>query len=377
MLGAAGGYIYTSSFTKPDEINSYYAGLLGRMELKGVSGPHFWKDGKLNWARGRYLESSNDLGATSAHEFALPDSWSGPALFVSDSILADRNNVYVKVGDQFQRVLSDFRCWYICGSQLRSGDFIIGEYGNRIYRVDAKSGEPTLLLKKPAEARHFHVTAVDPFTNDIYVSLGDALKRYKKFGNRVTGIMRSQDGGENWHWLYRTIVGTGAIDRQPTAVHFEKDKIYFGTDSKPHGVFVLDRATGSFEQVFDMSGLLRSWFTEIKKAKGTYWAVSRAFSNQGFGVLWWSADGKNWTPIQIFIGTPVWLQIDAKDDLISVGFFEPDLNVVAFKLPDRGQMSGWVGRGPTITMFDRLVHHNFIACSSVSDLWRRLMCRGH
>ena len=113
------------------------------------------------------------------------------------------------------RVLDNFFCWYVCASQLRSGDFVIGEYGSRIYRVDAVTGDKTLLLNKPTEARHFHFTAVDPFTNEIYTSLGDALKRRAGFG--VTGIMRSRDFGKEWDWIYKTSVGSGEIDRQPTS----------------------------------------------------------------------------------------------------------------------------------------------------------------
>ena len=101
-------------------------------------------------------------------------------------------------------------------SRLRSGDFVIGEYGSRIYQVNAVTGEKTLLLTNPVGTRHFHFTAVDPFTNDIYTSLGDALKRYAGFG--LTGIMRSRDFGKQWDWLYKTTVGSGAIDRQPTAI---------------------------------------------------------------------------------------------------------------------------------------------------------------
>jgi hypothetical protein len=276
-----------------ESINSYYGKLLQPRELKGITGPHFWKNGRIFWAGDSYLESSGDFGIAYAHEDALPKSWKGPARFVSETILADRRNVYVKVSGRFQKVLSHFRCWYVCGSQLKSGDFVIGEYGNRIYRVDSKTGEATLILEKPAKARHFHVTAVDPFTNDIYTSLGDDLKEYAKFGDRVTGIMRSQDEGKNWKWLYKTIVGSGPINRQPTAIYFDCEKIFFGTDSKPHGVFILDRASGTFEQAYAMPARFRSWFTEIEKAKGSYWALSRAFAKKSFGFLWWSGDGKD------------------------------------------------------------------------------------
>jgi hypothetical protein len=342
-----------------DSINTYYGKLLDRRELKGVSGPHFWKDGRIFWAGPEFLESSADFGAASAHEDELPQSWKGPARFVSETILADRRNVYVKIAGHFQRVLTHFRCWYVCGSQLRSGDFVIGEYGNRIYSVNATTGEATLMLEKPAKARHFHVTAVDPFTNDVYTSLGDALKEYVKFENRVTGIMRSQDEGKSWQWLYETTVGSGAINRQPTAVYFDKDDIIFGTDCKPHGIFVLDRKTGRLDQVYAMPDLFRSWFTEIEKANGSYGALSRAVFNKDFGFLWWSADGKAMDACPSIRGHA---RFGCKNDVMSVGFFEP--HVAAFKLPAAEQMAKWVEAGPTFTFTDQVLAKIFAAITS-------------
>lgn len=359
VIGVSTLILFEFGFASAEQINAYYGKLLQRRALKGISGPHFWKDGKIFWAGDRYLESSGDLGATSTHEAALPASWRAPALSVSEFVLADRDNVYVKVDGQFQKVLTGFRCWYICGSRLKSGDFVIGEYGNRIYRVNAKTGEATLILTKPVEARHFHVTAVDPFTNDIYTSLGDALKKYKKLGDRVTGIMRSQDEGRTWQWINKTIVGSGAISRQPTAIYFDADKIYFGTDSQPHGIFALDRSTGIFKQLFVMDKLFHSLFTDIIKEKGSFWALSHAFgrsyTNKNFGILWWSEDGKTWIPVQIFSrATPGWLHVDDKSHLMSVTFREQNLDGVVFELPDAHQMVEWVRAAPKFTLLDRL-----------------------
>ena len=294
LIGTA--VVYKHGFTSPEAINSYYAGLLKPQRVKGALGPHYWREGRLFWIGHRHLKSSADLGVTSRNELRLPDTFRGPARFVSDSILADQSSVYLKGDDgEFRRVLDNFFCWYVCASQFRSGDFVIGEYGSRIYRVDAVTGDKTLLLNKPTEARHFHFTAVDPFTNEIYTSLGDALKRRAGFG--VTGIMRSRNAGKKWDWLNKTRVGPGEIDRQATAIFFDKERIYFGTDSKPHGIFVLDRKNDRLEQVFVMSDLLRSWFTAIVGKKGSLWALSRAFGKDDFGVLWWSGDGSKWTPI--------------------------------------------------------------------------------
>jgi hypothetical protein len=334
---------------------------LNPQQVVGARGPHYWKDGTIYWTERRQVRSSAELGVTSRIELELPDWFQGPARFISESILADKSNVYLNVGDRhYQRVLEDFLCWYVCGSQLGSGDFVIRAYGDHIYRVDAATREKTLLLTKPAEARHFHVTAVDPFTNDIYTTLGDALKKYKGYG--VTGIMRSRDSGKTWNWLYKTTVGSGAIDRQPTAIFFDKDRIYFGTDSKPHGIFVLDRNTDRFEQGFFMSDLLASWFTAIVRKKGSLWALSRAFGKDDFGVLWWSGDGSQWTPIQIFAGLPIWLEADEEHDLMSVGFVIENENysvienakIIAMNLPDYDSIAEKVRTGPTPSLLDSI-----------------------
>ena len=347
--------VYEYGFTSPEQINSYYRELLHKRELKAVAGPHYWKNGRIFWAEEHYLKSSSDFGNTSRNEIALPKSFNGPARFVSEHILADKSSVYLNINDDYRKVLGDFRCWYICGSQLNSGNFVIGEYGNRIYQVDAITGDATLLLQKPLEARHFHVTAVDEFTNDIYTSLGDALKKYEKFGDRITGIMRSQNGGNTWQFISKqNVLHSQDIYRQPTAVYFDKQRIYFGTDSKPHGIFVLDRNNGKFEQLFSMSSLYRSWFTNIVKFKESFWAVSRSFGKDNFGLLWWSGDGNRWTPVQIYRGIPMWLEIDDDHDLMSVGFFDKNSNVIVYDLPDPGQMAEWVSRGPAITLLDRL-----------------------
>jgi hypothetical protein len=346
-----------------DRINAYYGKL-----LQGIRGRHYWKNGRIFWVGEGYLQSSDEAGISYVPEGGLPKFWKGPTRFVSETILADHKNVYVKVDGRFHKVLSHFRCWYVCGSELRSGNLVIGEYGNRIYEVDAKTGQATLILEKPNKARHFHVTAVDPFTNDIYTSLGDALKEYVKLGDRVTGIMRSQDEGRTWNWLYKTTVGSSAVNRQPTAIYFDQDKIIFGTDCKPHGVFVLDRTTRTFEQVFAMPDRFRSWFTEIKRANGSYWALSRAFSNRGFGFLWWSGDGKAWTVVQEFKSTPVWLETDETSNVMSVGFLERDSDVIAFKIPAAADMAERASEGFMFTFTDLLQEKLFTRARTRAEL---------
>ena len=344
-----------SGGTRLKAINAYYGKLLDRTELGAAHGPHYWKDGSLFWAGTSHVKKSGDLGVTSADDITLPKPLRGQAQSISDSILADYSNVYLRQGDGFKRVLADFKCWYVCGSRLKTGDFVIGEYGSRIFYLDAKTGQTRLLFDKPPDTRHFHFTAVDPVTNDIYTSLGDVHKA------RVTGIMRSQDGGKTWQWLDKAVGGARDTHRQPTAVYFDKDVIYFGKDNRPCGILALDRKTVRIEQVFTMSTFLRSWFTGIAKVKGSFWATSRSFTNMpnpSFGLLWWSGDGKTWVPIQFFGDAPIWLEVDTELDLISMGFRRKESNAIAFKVPDAAQMAEWVRLGPRVALLDRLLGQN-------------------
>jgi hypothetical protein len=343
--------LYTHGGTRLEAINAYYGKLLNRTELTGVRGPHYWKDRSIVWAGRRHVKKSGDFGVTTIDDGALPETFRGPARSISESIWADKSNVYLRQGNGFKRVLTDFKCWYVCGSRLKTGDLVIGEYGSRIYRLDAKTGETRLLFEKPPGTRHFHFTAVDPFTGDIYTSLGDAHKA------EVTGIMRSQDGGETWQWLDKATGGSRTTHRQPTAVYFDKDAIYFGKDNRPPGILVLDRKSGRIEQVFIMSKFFKFWFTGIIKVKGSFWAIWRSFTNKpkpSFGLLWWSGDGKTWVPVQFFTDAPIWLQAGNEDNLISLGFLRKNSDVIAFNVPDAAQMAEWVKRGPSVALLGRL-----------------------
>jgi hypothetical protein len=346
-------YNFGSTRTRFEAINSYYAKLLERRELKGVSGSHYWRSGEVFWIGKGHVKRSKDLGATSVDDIALPETFKGPGQSFSETILADQAGVYLRQGDHFKKVLDNFRCWYVCGSRLQTGDFVVGEYGSRIYYLDARTGQTSLLFTKPPETRHFHFAAVDPFMNDIYTSLGDAHK------SSVTGIMRSQDGGKTWQWLdKKTKKDPRDRHRQPTAVYFDNDVVYFGADNRPQGIFILDRQTGHFNYVFVMDRIFKSWFTAITKAEGSFWALSRSFTDPptpSFGLLWWSREGKDWVPIQTFSSAPLWLQTDNEKHVISVGFVREDANVIAFELPDPLRMAEWVRLGPTITLLDRLL----------------------
>ena len=67
--------------------------------------------------------------------------------------------------------------------------------------------------------------------------------------------------------------------------------------------------------------------------------------------------------MQTFEGTPVWLQMDDANDVMSVGFFERDLDVIAFKTPDAAQMAELVSAAPTFA-FASLLRGKIFAAST-------------
>lgn len=135
---------------------------------------------------------------------------------------------------------------------LSSGSFInvfsIDSYGNIIYLseyddtdspVDNRawksedSGDTwTEIFNATQEigsiVRHIHITKVDPYTGDVYISTGDALDNGTLF--------YSNDTGDSWNILagqpYRRIYGIKISQNwmQPTSAIFSEDYAMFGTD---------------------------------------------------------------------------------------------------------------------------------------------------
>lgn len=92
------------------------------------------------------------------------------------------------------------------------------------------------------KVRHVHLAAVDPFTNDVYVTTGD---------NPNNGtIIFSQDGGSTWKklvaspWrIYHPWFEPYAEFDAPVSVLFSQDYIYFGSDTPNHGIIWRYRRT--------------------------------------------------------------------------------------------------------------------------------------
>lgn len=98
-----------------------------------------------------------------------------------------------------------------------------------------------------------------------------------------------------------------------------------------------------------MDDVSKSWFTGILKAKDSYWAISRSFSQTPrFGVLWWSNDGVQWFPVHYFDKIPLWLRKSENGDMISVGFGLGGKGIYVYKVPDSVAFLGDIKNGPRL-----------------------------
>jgi len=327
-------YSPLSSKKSVDQFNKYYSIRLNSRTAGQAFGAHYWEKNNIIWVGAEGIMSTNIHNGSTRYHDQLPMNFSQPARFLSKEVLAGPNNVYHRDGGVFRHVLGGFTCWHECASSLLGGALILGEYGERIYRYDPGKSRLSLLFKNPEQTRHFHFSTVDPFTDSIYSSLGDSHTHW------VTGIMRIDKSGKNWDWIHVARGSLQSNHRQPTAVHFEEDRIIFGSDDPPHGIFAMDRSGKNIRQMFLMDQASKSWFTGIIRTGNSYWAISRSFSQKPeFGVLWWSDTGDSWYPVQYFEDIPYWLRSDKDNRHVSVGFgFASSASkVILYDVPDPKQ----------------------------------------
>lgn len=296
------------------QLNTYYLENLNFTEIP--LGAHYWKNENIIRVGSDSIELSSNLGETWDYKEDLPDNFIHPARTLKENLLADTSNVYFKIDEKWDRMINNYRIWHRSLFDTEN-HIIIGSYGDVIYIIDKENLEDLVYFEKPLNTTHFHFTAFDPYTKDIYASLGDAHK------HKITGIKRSQDLGKSWQWFHKVKSSFQEKHRQPTAVAFTKNNIIFGTDSPPHGFFSYNRENKEFKQDFVMDDIYKSWITDIAIIDDNFWATSRSFSQKPeFGILWFSFDGKNWQAIYIFNKTPYWIESKDDNQYISIGFLD-------------------------------------------------------
>lgn len=131
--------------------------------------------------------------------------------------------------------------WWSLDSD-KKGHLYLAEYGPQkkgmsktLWRSDDDGDKWKIIYQAPDRNKiHLHRIAVDPYTNALWLTIGDGKNR---------NMLRSEDDGDSWQQIDRL---------QSTAVVFTEDAIYWGRDKKGKpGVLRYDRDEQRFRNYFD------------------------------------------------------------------------------------------------------------------------------
>ena len=131
--------------------------------------------------------------------------------------------------------------WWSLDSD-KNGRLYLAEYGPQqqgmsktLWRSDNDGDDWKIIYQAPDKDKvHLHRIAVDPYTDALWLTVGDGKNR---------NMLRSEDHGESWQQIDRL---------QSTSVVFAEDAIYWGRDKKGKpGVLRYDRATQRFTEYFN------------------------------------------------------------------------------------------------------------------------------
>ncbi|NBG88877.1 cell wall-binding repeat-containing protein [Isachenkonia alkalipeptolytica] len=126
--------------------------------------------------------------------------------------------------------------WSIDSDSL--GNIYVGEYGNRdpengkrVWKTEDRGKSWEIAFEAPEkDGIHIHLVAVDPYTDDVWVTYGDDYE----------GMYRSKDQGATWEWIR---------EAQSTAAIFTEDSIYWGEDTYRGIITRYNREDETFEEV--------------------------------------------------------------------------------------------------------------------------------
>ncbi len=188
--------------------------------------------------------------------------------------------------------------WWSLASN-KKGQFFAGEYGprkeafsNTVWSFDrGQSRWSPVFIAPQKKHTHIHRVAVDPFTDDLWMSMGD--------GPDSRGVFRSRDSGDTWERI---------IDSQAPSVAFTKDAIYWGEDSGKGGIiFRYERATQKTEQVLDVSDFGSyggSIYDMTVDADGMVYAATMKYADQNHVATLWKGKDKKWQLVMEFESQP-------------------------------------------------------------------------
>ncbi len=143
--------------------------------------------------------------------------------------------------EQTKTIKGGSALWWSIDSDS-AGRVYLAEYGPQrkglsktLWRSDDAGLNWNAIYTAPDKDRvHLHRIAVDPYTDDLWLTVGDGTNR---------AMLTSNDHGDHWHQVQRL---------QSTAVAFSEDGIFWGRDKKSKsGVLRYDRKSKTFSRWFN------------------------------------------------------------------------------------------------------------------------------
>jgi hypothetical protein len=180
--------------------------------------------------------------------------------------------------------------WWSIDSD-RDGRLYIAEYGPQqkdmsktLWRSHDDGSSWQAIYHAPDNTEtHLHRIAVDPYTDDLWLTMGDGKNR---------AMLKSSDHGAHWQKIKRL---------QATAVAFGPNAIYWGKDQKDHpGILRYDRKSKRFKYYFkpDKYGNYGgSIYDMLRLPSGELVAPFLKYPNQEHVASVWIGRGKNWKPM--------------------------------------------------------------------------------
>jgi hypothetical protein len=181
--------------------------------------------------------------------------------------------------------------WWSMASDA-DGALYIGEYGPRqagmarhVWKTTDHGDSWSIVFSAPErDGVHIHRVAVDPYTQDVWVTVGD--------GKENRGIYRSQDVGASFEHM---------LDSQATAIAFTPDAVYWGEDHRKRGrITRLDRDNGHLEEVLRASRhgpYGGSVYDMTVAGDQTLYAPTMKYPLQGHTATLWRGRGNDWVLI--------------------------------------------------------------------------------
>lgn len=173
----------------------------------------------------------------------------------------------------------------------------IGEYFLNNKRNNAinlyKSSDDGLnweIIESFTNIRHIHSVQFDPFTDFIWLCTGDH--------DDESRISFSQDYGETWE-----VIGSGDEMYRTVSLIFDKDKIYWGSDSPTRNnyIYSYNRKNGNIEKLSPVDGPIHysAKFNQYKLFATVVEGESEGKTLQWDtkSHIWCSKDSKNWYDI--------------------------------------------------------------------------------